>query len=434
MTQTSAADEVARRPRIVIIGGGFGGLTAAQGLARAEADITLIDRRNHHLFQPLLYQVATAVLSPAQIAQPIRTIVRNNANTRVVLDDVTGIDLEARIARTTQEGEVPFDYLIVAAGASHDYFGRDDWSAFAPGLKSLEDATNIRRRILEAFERAETAATQEERAAYLTFCIVGGGPTGVEMAGAIAELARRTLRGEFRRFDPADTKVILIEGGPRVLSSMPDSLSGKAHRGLEKLGVTVRTGKMVTNCQPDRIELGEEAIACRTIIWAAGVRASPAGNWLGAEQDRAGRVIVGQDLSIPGHPDIFVIGDTAAVFTQKGIPVPGVAPAAKQQGTFVAELIATRLSGGDTASRRFVYKDQGNLATIGRSQAVVHMGRLKLSGTLAWWFWGVVHIFFLIDFRNRISVLLDWLLTYLTYGRGSRLITDPPRPKGPDIT
>lgn len=434
MTLTADAQEDARRPRIVIVGGGFGGLSAAQTLARVRADITLIDRRNHHLFQPLLYQVATAVLSPAQIAQPIRTVFRDQKNVRVVLDEVIGIDAPARIVRTQQQGDIPFDYLILAVGASHDYFGKDDWAEYAPGLKSLEDATNIRRRILEAFERAETAESEDERRAFLTFCIVGGGPTGVEMAGAIAELAHRTLRGEFRRFDPATAQVILIEAGPRVLSSMPEDLSEKARRGLEKLGVTVRTGKMVTNCLPDRIELGEESLACRTIIWAAGVRASAAGNWLAAKQDRAGRVIVEKNLSVPGNPDVFVIGDTAAVFTDDGRPVPGVAPAAKQQGKFVAALIADRIAGRDTSSRRFVYDDQGNLATIGRSQAVVHMGRLKLSGTVAWWFWGIVHIFFLIDFRNRMSVLLDWLMTYLTYGRGSRLITDPPRPRGPDIS
>jgi NADH dehydrogenase len=381
----------------------------------------------------LLYQVATAALSPAQVAQPIRFILRNQKNTRVILDEVVRIDTIASQVMTREAGPFPYDYLIIASGASHAYFGRDDWREIAPGLKSLEDATNIRRRILDAFERAEIAHTDEDRAALLTFCIVGGGPTGVEMAGSIAELAFRTLKHEFRTIDTSRSRVILIEAGPRVLASMPETLSAKAQQGLERLGVTVRTGSMVTECRADRIELGDEHIPCRTIIWAAGVRASSAADWLSAGQDRAGRVVVEPDLSVPGRPNVFVIGDTAAVFMENGAPVPGVAPAAKQQGSFVARLISARLEGRPRSTNaRFRYRDQGNLATIGRSEAVVDLGRVRLSGTIAWLFWGLVHIFFLIDFRNRISVSLDWVWSYLTFGRGARLITDPPPPDAPD--
>lgn len=420
-------------PRIIIIGGGFGGLTAAQKLSRANAEITLIDRRNHHLFQPLLYQVATAALSPAQIAQPIRFILRDQKNARVILDEVTGVNTRTSHVLTRESGPLPFDYLIVATGASHAYFGHDEWREIAPGLKSLEDATNIRRRILDAFERAEIAHTDEEREALLTFCIVGGGPTGVEMAGSIAELAFRTLKHEFRNIDTSRSRVILIEAGPRVLASMPEKLSEKARRGLDRLGVIVRTGSMVTECRQDRIELGAEHIPCRTIIWAAGVGASPASSWLHAEHDQAGRVIVGKDLSVPGYPNVFVIGDTAAVYMDNGALVPGVAPAAKQQGKFVARLIEDRISGRADKNRRFRYRDQGNLATIGRSEAVVDLGRFRLSGAIAWLFWGLVHIFFLIDFRNRLSVSLDWLWSYLTFGRGARLITQPAPPDAPDL-
>lgn len=421
------------RPRIVIIGGGFGGLTVAQKLRKADADITLIDRRNHHLFQPLLYQVATAALSPAQIAQPIRFILREQKNTRVILDEVTGVDVAAQTVISRGAGPIPYDFLIVASGATHAYFGHDEWSAVAPGLKSLEDATNLRRRILDAFERAEIARSDEERNAFLTFCIVGAGPTGVEMAGSIAELAFRTLEHEFRRIDTSRTRVILIEAGPRVLPTMPEKLSAKAHRSLEKLGVTVRTDSMVTECREDRIELGTEQIFCRTIIWAAGVQASPAAGWLGTERDRAGRVVVQPDLSIAGQPNVFAIGDTAAVFTDDGAPVPGVAAAAKQEGSFVANIIAARLKGEADPPARFRYRNQGNLATIGRSEAVVDLGRIKLWGMIAWFFWGFVHIFFLIDFRNRMSVALDWLWSYLTFGRGARLITQPAPAEAPDI-
>jgi NADH dehydrogenase len=413
----------ARRPQIVIVGGGFGGLLAAKGLARADCDITLIDRRNHHLFQPLLYQVATAALSPAQIAQPIRTILKHQANARVILDEVTGVDVSARFVRTAGNGEIPYDQLILATGASHAYFGHDEWQAAAPGLKSLEDATAIRRRILNAFERAELPNSTAEQQALLTFCIVGGGPTGVEMAGAIAELAHRTLLGEFRHIDPAMAEVILIEAGPRVLAAMPEALSEKALIALARLGVNVRLATPVTDCTAEGVAVKDGFIPCRTIIWAAGVKASPAGSWLGADTplDRAGRVLVTPDLSVPGRPEIFVIGDAASLIIE-GKPVPGVAPAAKQQGKYVAEVIARRLRGA-AAPAPFRYRDQGNLATIGRGAAVADLGWMKLSGQIGWWFWGLIHIFFLIDFRNRLSVATDWLWSYLTSSRSARLMT-----------
>lgn len=413
----------ARRPQIVIVGGGFGGLLAAKGLARADCDITLIDRRNHHLFQPLLYQVATAALSPAQIAQPIRTILKHQTNARVILDEVVGLDVAGKSVATAGNGHIPYDQLILATGASHAYFGHDEWQVAAPGLKSLEDATAIRRRILNAFERAELSNSTAEQRALLTFCIVGGGPTGVEMAGAIAELAHRTLLGEFRHIDPAMAEVILIEAGPRVLAAMPEALSQKALTALARLGVTVRLATPVTDCTAEGVAVKDGFIPCRTIIWAAGVRASPAGTWLGADTplDRAGRVLVTPDLSVPGRPEIFVVGDAASL-TIDGKPVPGVAPAAKQQGKYVAEVIARRLRGA-AAPAPFRYRDQGNLATIGRGAAVADLGWMRLSGNLGWWFWGVIHIFFLIDFRNRLSVATDWLWSYLTSSRSARLMT-----------
>lgn len=413
----------AKRPQVVIVGGGFGGLLAAKGLARAECDVILIDRRNHHLFQPLLYQVATAALSPAQIAQPIRTILKHQANARVILDEVIGIDAAAKSVRLAATGDIPYDYLVLATGASHAYFGHDEWQAAAPGLKSLEDATAIRRRILNAFERAELSNSTAEQRALLTFCVVGGGPTGVEMAGAIAELAHRTLLGEFRHIDPATAEVILIEAGPRILAAMPEALSRKALRALGRLGVSVRLATPVTDCTADGVAVKDGFIPSRTIIWAAGVKASPAGSWLGPETalDRAGRVLVSPDLSVPGRPDIFVVGDAASI-TSEGRQVPGVAPAAKQQGRYVAALIARRLRGAPTAAA-FRYKDQGNLATIGRGAAVADLGWFKLSGNIGWWFWGIIHIFFLIDFRNRLSVAIDWLWSYLTSSRSARLMT-----------
>lgn len=422
MTQT--------RPRVVIVGGGFGGLMAAKGLASADVDVILIDRRNHHLFQPLLYQVATAALSPAQIAQPIRTILKHQKNAEIVLDEVIGIDRAAKAVRAASLGDIPYDYLILATGASHAYFGHDEWQAAAPGLKSLDDARAIRRRILAAFEQAELSKSETERKALLTFCIVGGGPTGVEMAGAIAELAHRTLLGEFRHIDPGTAEVVLIEAGPRVLAAMPPKLSDKAVKSLARLGVTVRLETPVTDCTGDGVAVKGGFIPSRTIIWAAGVRASPVGQWLGPDVtlDRAGRVQVAPDLTVPGAPNIFVIGDAASV-TSDGKPVPGVAPAAKQQGRYVADLIRHRLA-GDKSSKPFRYRDQGNLATIGRGAAVADMGWLKLSGNIAWWFWGIIHIFFLIDFRNRVSVAIDWLWSYLTSSRSARLMSESDPRKG----
>ena len=412
------------RPRVVVVGGGFGGLMAAKGLAKADVDIILIDRRNHHLFQPLLYQVATAALSPAQIAQPIRTILKHQKNAEIVLDEVIGIDRPAKTVRTAGLGDIPYDYLVLATGASHAYFGHDEWQASAPGLKSLDDARAIRRRILAAFEQAELSKSAEERKALLTFCIVGGGPTGVEMAGAIAELAHRTLLGEFRHIDPATAEVVLIEAGPRILAAMPPKLSEKAVKSLTRLGVTVRLEMPVTDCTAEGVAVKGGFIPSRTIVWAAGVCASPVGQWLGPDValDRAGRVLVAPDLTVPGSPEIFVIGDAASV-NSDGKPVPGVAPAAKQQGRYVADIVRRRLT-GDATSSPFRYRDQGNLATIGRGAAVADMGWLKLSGNIAWWFWGIVHIFFLIDFRNRVSVAIDWLWSYLTSSRSARLMSE----------
>lgn len=420
------------RANIVIVGGGFGGLAAARGLKSAEADITLVDRRNHNLFQPLLYQVATAALSPAQIAQPIRSILRRQANISVILDEVTGVDRVAKSVTLASGTVLPFDYLVLATGASHAYFGHDEWAGAAPGLKTLDDATAIRRRILDAFERAEVAKDEAERRALLTFAIVGAGPTGVEMAGAISELAHRTLAREFRHIDTMKTRIVLIEAGPRVLAAMPPSLSDKGLAALKRLGVEVQLGRAVTKCSASGVEIGEEHIDCRTIIWAAGVQASPAARWLGAgvSHDRAGRVQVGGDLSLPGSPDIFVIGDTALATFGAGKPVPGVAPAAKQMGKDVARRILARLKGKPEPAP-FTYRDQGNLATIGRGAGLVDLGWLKLSGQPGWWFWGIVHIFFLIDFRNRISVSLDWLWSYLTFGRCARLMTEGDRRAAP---
>jgi len=409
------------RPRVVIVGAGFGGLTAAKALARAPVEVVLVDKRNYHLFQPLLYQVATAGLSPAQIAQPTRAILRHQKNAHTRLGRVTGVDLAGKAVLLGGE-RLPYDFLILATGARHAYFGRDDWEPFAPGLKKIEDATMIRRRLLLAFEQAETARDPEERRRLLSFVIIGGGPTGVEMAGAIAELARHALAEDFRSIDPRDARVVLVEAGARLLPVMPETLSAKARRSLEKLGVEVRLGQAVTDCGAEGVRLGEQLLPARTVIWAAGVAASPAAKWVGAERDRAGRAKVAPDLSLPGHPEVFVIGDTAAVAGLDGKPVPGIAPAAKQMGRYVAQAIRARL-GGRRAAKPFRYRHDGNLATIGRSHAVVDLGRLKFSGFLAWVFWSVAHVYFLIGFRNRLVVAWDWLWAYFTYERGARLIT-----------
>jgi NADH:ubiquinone reductase (H+-translocating) len=411
----------ARRPQVVIIGAGFGGLAAAHALRKAPVDVTVIDKRNYHLFQPLLYQVATAGLSPAQIASPIRGILRNQKNATVLMGKVTAIDKAAKVVVAGAQ-RVPYDYLIVATGARHAYFGHDEWEPYAPGLKKIEDATDIRRRILIAFEQAETETDAAERERLLTFIVIGGGPTGVEIAGAIAELAKTALARDFRNIDPRQARIILVEAGPRILPPFPESLSAAAERALRRLGAEVRLGTPVTAVGADHVMIGAERIETRTVLWAAGVAASPAAKWLGAQKDKAGRVVINADLTLPGHPEIFVVGDTAAMKDAKGAPVPGIAPAAKQAGAFAAAAIKARVQGRDFPGP-FRYRHAGNLATIGRKAAVVDFGWLRLRGNPAWWLWGIAHIFFLIGFRNRITVTLDWFWSYLTFQRGSRLIT-----------
>jgi NADH:quinone reductase (non-electrogenic) len=406
---------------VVIIGAGFGGLNAAVHLRHAPVEVTVIDRRNYHLFQPLLYQVATAALSPAQIATPIRHILSRQKNTFVLMERVIEIDRKSREV-VTDLSRIPFDYLIIATGARHHYFGHEAWERFAPGLKKIDEATEIRGRILTAFELAEATEDDEARRRHLTFAVVGAGPTGVEMAGAIAELARHTVVGDFRRIDPTRTRILLIEAGDRVLASFPPELSEKAVRQLEGLGVEVMLRNAVTACDAEGLTLsGGERILTSSIVWAAGVMASPAAKWLGEASDRAGRVPIGPDLSLVDDPTIFVIGDTAAVTDAKGQVVPGVAPAAKQMGRYAAKVISNRLMGRSTPA--FVYRNWGNLATIGRKAAVADFGRIRLSGLLAWLAWSFAHIWFLIGFRNRLFVLIDWAWAYFTYDRGVRLIT-----------
>jgi len=407
-------------PRVVIVGGGFGGLSAAKGLAGAPFEVTLIDRNNHHLFQPLLYQVATAGLSPADIASPIRSILSGQRNLRVMLADVSGVDV-MRKEVIADGSRIRYDYLVLATGARHAYFGHDDWAVFAPGLKTIDDATYLRRRILLAFERAENEGDPEERQRLMTFVVVGGGPTGVEMAGAIAELAKRALASDFRSINPLCARIILIEGASRLLTPFDSSLSDAACLSLKQIGVEVRLGTAVTQCSCDGARVGDEFIPARTIIWAAGVMASPAGRWLGAAIDRAGRVMVRADLSVPGHPDLFVIGDTAAVAGTDGATLPGVAPVAKQQGQYIARTLIARCRGRTAPA--FRYRDFGSLATIGRSRAVAQFGRLRISGFVAWVLWSIAHVYFLIGFRNRFVVALNWAWNYLTFQRGSRLIT-----------
>lgn len=407
------------RKHVLILGGGFGGLWATRALASAPVRITLLDRTNHHLFQPLLYQVATAGLSAPDIAAPLRHILRAQKNVTVLLGEAQAIDPANRRV-TLDGGTLDYDYLLIATGAAHAYFGHDDWAEHAPGLKTLDDAFGIRQRILAAFEAAEREDDPVRRAAWLSFVVIGGGPTGVELAGTLAEIARHTLPREFRRCDPGTAQVHLVEAGPRVLSAMPENLSENARRELARLGVTVHVGQAVTGIDAAGIALGNARIASRTVLWAAGVAASPLGAQLGAELDRAGRVKVNPDLSVPGHPEIFVAGDLASLAQADGKPVPGVAPAAKQMGAHVARVIRARLGGN--AATNFVYRDYGNLATIGRKAAVVHFGRLKFSGLLAWWFWLTAHLFFLIGFRNRLVVLVDWAWSYWTYQRNARII------------
>lgn len=411
-----------RRPRVVVVGAGFAGLSAVKALAKANAEVTLIDRRNHHLFQPLLYQVATAALSPDQIASPVRALVRRQRNATVILDEALGVDREANEV-ILRDRAIPYDYLVVATGAQHAYFGHDDWEVHAPGLKTLEDANSIRENILLAFERAEATAPGPDRDRALTFVIIGGGPTGVELAGAIAELSRRALACDFRRTRCSDPHVVLIEAGQRLLQGFSPKISDYVLASLKKRGVDVRLGAPVTECSERRVALGSEAIEADTIIWAAGVRASAAAHWLDAEQDRAGKARVRADLSIAGAPNVFVIGDTATAAGVDGNPIPGLAPAAKQQGHYVGRLIAGRIA-GKPAPAPFRYMDFGSLATIGRNSAVAEFGGVKLTGFAAWLFWCVIHIYFLIGFRNRILVTLDWLWSYVTLERGARVITE----------
>jgi NADH dehydrogenase len=412
----------ARRPRVVILGAGFAGINAAIGLGEADVDVTIVDRRNYHLFQPLLYQVATAGLSPAQIAKPIRHILRRQRNATVLLDKVEGVDSDARVVITGSR-RIPYDYLVIATGARHAYFGRDEWEDLAPGLKTIGDATEIRARILTAFERAEVSQDAAERARLLTFVVVGGGPTGVELAGAIAELARKAIVSDFRHIDSSTARVVLVESGQRLLAAFPESLAASAKRQLETLGVEVRLGHAVTRCDEGGVVLADgETIGSACVLWAAGVQASRAAKWLKVEADRAGRAIVGEDLSVPGHPEIFVIGDTALSKGEGGRPVPGIAPAAKQMGKYVARLIKARLAGKRIGP--FRYADYGNLATIGRKAAVADLGRVRLTGFVAWLLWSFAHLWFLVGFRNRIVVFLDWAWAYATYDRGARLITE----------
>ncbi|ODT81694.1 MAG: NADH dehydrogenase [Pelagibacterium sp. SCN 64-44] len=411
-----------RKHRVVIVGGGFGGLAAAKALDGADADVVLIDRRNHHLFQPLLYQVATAALSPSEVAWPIRHLLRRQNNARVLMATVTGIDRAGRIVRLEDGSAEPYDSLILATGAQHAYFGHDEWETYAPGLKTVEDATAIRRKLLLALEAAERETDSDRRRALLTFAIIGAGPTGVEMAGAIIELGHASIKGQFNTLSPADLRVVLIEGGERVLLNFAPDLSAYTLEALRRMGVEVVLGRPVTDIDVDGISIGDERIETKTIIWAAGVAASPVARWLGMDGDRAGRIKVEPDLSVPGDPDIFVIGDAASITDDKGKPVPGVAPAAKQEGKHVARIIRRRLS-GDTASLPFRYRHAGDLATIGKSSAVIDFGWLKLKGWFAWWVWGFAHIYFLVETRTRIFITLSWLWIYLTGQRSARLIT-----------
>jgi NADH:ubiquinone reductase (H+-translocating) len=420
----SASAERTRR-RVLIVGGGFAGLAAAKALARAPVEVMLIDRRNHHVFQPLLYQVATASLSPADISAPIRAVVRGQTNCQVALGEVVGVDVEARRLRLAG-GEIPYDTLVLAAGATHAYFGHDDWAPLAPGLKSLEDATELRRRILMAFETAEYEGDEEARRAALTFGIVGAGPTGVELAGAIQEIAGATLPRDYRHIDTRTTRVVLLEGGERVLPTFPPDLSARAQRDLERMGVEVRLRSIVTGINAQGVHVGPEFLPVRNVFWAAGVQASPLGRSLGTPLDRAGRVLVGPDLTIPGHPEVFVVGDLAAATSaDTGRPVPGVAQGGLQMGRYAGRTIASEAAGRSTPAQRraFVYRDRGSMAVIGKAKAVAELGRLRVGGFPAWLLWGGVHIAFLIGFRNRLQVLLSWFWSWLLDARDARLIT-----------
>lgn len=419
--EAARRDELASLPKVVIIGAGFGGLSAARALAKAPVHVTVIDRRNHHLFQPLLYQVATAGLAPTQIATPIRAILRKQRNADVVLGAVDGVDHRAKQV-VIGEQRIAYDYLIVATGARHSYFGRDEWEKVAPGLKTLEDATQLRKRILLSFERAELESDAAERLRLTTFVVIGAGPTGVETAGAIAELAKKALARDYRRINPQCARVVLVEGGPRALGGFPEALSAHAQCELERLGVEIELGRAVTAIDAQGVGLGDARIESRCVIWAAGVQSSPAARWLDIGADRAGRAIVDDRLRAPGHDDVFVIGDCAATTDKAGKALPGVAPVAKQQGVYVARAIAAAARGG-SLSKPFRYSDYGNLATVGRKAAVADFRGLHFKGFLGWLIWSAAHVYFLIGFRNRIAVSLDWLWSYLTFERGARLIT-----------
>ena len=408
------------QPRVVIVGAGFGGLTAARALASAPVDVTVVDRNNYHLFQPLLYQVATAALSPAQIATPIRSILRRQRNAEVLMAEVRGADAAKR-ELILDRGSLAFDFAVFATGSRPAWFGHDAWARFAPGLKTVEDAIEIRRTILLAFELAEREPDPEARRALLTFVCIGGGPTGVELAGAIAEIARATLAKEYRHIDPQSARIILVESGPRILAAFSERLAAAAARHLVRMGVEVRAGSPVEDVTADGVVIGGERIAARSVVWAAGVSATPVAGWLGVPAAKGGRVAVGDDLSVPGHPEIFVVGD-AALFEQDGRPLPGIAPVAKQQGAYVARAIRARVSGTQAPSR-FRYRDKGNLATVGRSFAVAELPRLRLAGFLAWVAWLGVHIIYLIGFRNRLLVLLEWAWAYVTFQRSARIIS-----------
>jgi NADH dehydrogenase len=408
-------------PRVVIIGGGFGGLYATRALRRAPVAITVLDRRNHHVFQPLLYQVAMAVLSPGDIASPIRWILRHQRNVEVLLGEAERIDTARKIVRLTDGAEFSYDYLIVAAGTTHAYFGHDDWQPYAPGLKTIEDALEIRRRVLLAFERAERESDAVRRDALLTFVLVGGGPTGVELAGAMAEIARQSLAKDFRHIDPSSSKIVLLEGGPTVLSTFPEPLRAAARHDLERLGVDVRTNTIVTRIGPGFVEAGQTRIAAATILWAAGVAASPLGQTLGVPVDRAGRVLINPDLTIPGHPEVFVIGDLASLAGSNGRPLPGVAQVAMQMGAHASRNIMRAVEGQPL--RAFVYRDYADMATIGRASAVADFHWMQLKGLIGWLAWLFVHIFNLIGFRNRLVVMVQWAWAYFTYQRAIRLIT-----------
>jgi NADH dehydrogenase len=408
------------QPRVVIVGAGFGGLNAARILARQPLQITIVDRKNHHTFQPLLYQVATAGLSPGEIASPIRAIFRGETNVLSLLEEVQDFDLDRRLVKTSEQ-EIPYDYLIVAAGATHAYFGHDEWEPYAPGLKTIEDALEIRRRVLLAFELAERQAVSGASTEPLNFVVVGAGPTGVELAGTLAEINQHVLAHEFRSIDPSRTRILLLEGGPRVLPAYAEDLSRSAEDQLRHLGVEVRTNTMVTGIEPGAARMGDRRIVAPVILWAAGVAASPLGKKLGAPCDRAGRVLVQPDLSLPGHPEVFVIGDLAALKDEQGKMLPGVAPVAIQEGKYVGHLIRNQLHG--KPRQNFSYWDKGSLATIGRAAAVAQFGRIHISGFVAWLSWLFIHIFFLIGFRNRLLVFIQWAWSYVTYERGARLIT-----------